>query len=482
MSSLTLKVGVDSAGVQAGLASAERAVARFGASIAGAVAAGFGAGALAHAAKEAVELADRFADLSKRFDISASGLQMIGNVAQREGTDIESLSQSLKFLGKNAQLAAEAGSGELVDAFAAIGVSGRDLKALKADELFLRLADAFRSGRLAGQELAVTSKLLGRGFEQAVPVLRLGREEIERIGKSKGVFSDQQIKQLEKVADLFEKINNQKKIAAGEVSFSFANSLKEFLAAGAPGTPAAALKETLFGPDMAPASGRSGGTRITRLGTSENLEDLKTQERLDKEFVRYRVKLIDAEAAGKLAAEKLAMQSDEKRAEEIKKQEEDRIQEEANQEAAYQRELFQAEMGALQQEEEFRRRTRQEAENRMGNPSAGMRGLRSSSATQELDTLAAADPQLAAMIETERKKQSEEQAKRNVQTFDARVRNETSDLNEYGGQRSLQSRREELIKKDAAREASGGKTLADIYQVLNDALREITSAPRVGAN
>ena len=201
--SLMIKVGVDSASVQTGLARVESLVSRFGARLAGGLAAGIGLTALGAAAKDAIELADRLDDLSKRYDINARGLQLIGNVAQENGADLEAVSSALKFLGKNAQLAAQQGGGDLATAFSAIGLSTAELKSLRPDEIFLRLSDALRSGRLSGKEFAVTSQLLGRGFEQLLPVLRLGREEIENwniqgivyggadcpVGQGRGLFA-----------------------------------------------------------------------------------------------------------------------------------------------------------------------------------------------------------------------------------------------------------------------------------------------------
>jgi hypothetical protein len=41
----------------------------------------------------------------------------------------------------------------------------------------------------------------------------------------------------------------------------------------------------------------------------------------------------------------------------------------------------------------------------------------------------------------------------------------------------MESRRREFIQKEAQKESKGTKSLADIYQVLNDALTKITSSP-----
>jgi hypothetical protein len=81
------------------------------------------------------------------------------------------------------------------------------------------------------------------------------------------------------------------------------------------------------------------------------------------------------------------------------------------------------------------------------------------------------------MIEQERAKAAKEQQQVNRKEFDARVMEETSATTKSGGPRDMTSRRREFIQKEAQKESKGTKSLADIYQVLNDALTKITSSP-----
>jgi hypothetical protein len=45
----------------------------------------------------------------------------------------------------------------------------------------------------------------------------------------------------------------------------------------------------------------------------------------------------------------------------------------------------------------------------------------------------------------------------------------------------MASRRQEFIKSEAGKEAKGQKTLADVYTVLDEALRTLLKAPIVGS-
>jgi len=83
-------------------------------------------------------------------------------------------------------------------------------------------------------------------------------------------------------------------------------------------------------------------------------------------------------------------------------------------------------------------------------------------------------------VTKERAKAAKEQQKINKEEFDAKVRASTS-ATAGGGPRTMASRRQEFIKSEAGKEAKGQKTLSDVYSVLDDALKKLTSAPLVGA-
>lgn len=308
-SELKVRVGINHAGFATGLKSMESMVSKFAGKAAGALGAAIGVHALYESAKGGIELADRLDDLSKRFDISATKLQMLGNVAGQEGAGLEEVAQSLKFLGKNAQDAASGGSTELLDIFTNLGLTIDDLKTLKADEIFLRIADSFNKGKYAGQELVILSKLLGRGFEQLAPLIRMSREELEKVGQSKGTFaSDEDIKQLAQVADFMGKIANLRQIIGGEITLGFMKSFKEFLSAGQSGSVAEKLKKMLF-PDGSEKGKNSPDTR----------QQLAVREAADKAFAesekaaaKHELRLIDAQVQGKEEAEKMKQAIEEK--------------------------------------------------------------------------------------------------------------------------------------------------------------------------
>lgn len=319
-----LRIGVAATEVQTGLARVEGMVTRFGGRLTGALAGAVGVGAFGAVIKQSIEMAGRLEDLSERFDAPIQGLQLLGNVAREKGADLESVGQAFKFLGKNAQLAAQQGTGELVNAFAAIGITSAELRTLRPDEIFLKLSDALKAGRLTGQEFAVSAKLLGRGFEQLLPVLRLGSDEIQRIGESKGIFSDAAVRQLAKVEDFLQKINNLTKVAAGEVTFSFIKSFQNFLKQGPVGSAAEALEKFLFGESKAPAGRRSGGSRITELNAGRSEEQIREAEKQAKREADFELDLIEGRISGRRKAEQILQDFEEQNSEEQARRAEER--------------------------------------------------------------------------------------------------------------------------------------------------------------
>ena len=120
------------------------------------------------------------------------------------------------------------------------------------------------------------------------------------------MFTEAQIAQLAKVEDFLQKINNLKKIAAGEITFGFIQSFKDFLGEGPSGSPARALRDRLFGVDKAPASARSGGSKITGLGVSDLDEQrIKELQKLDTDAARFELKMIEARIDGRRKAEQI---------------------------------------------------------------------------------------------------------------------------------------------------------------------------------
>ena len=481
------KLGLDQSSYEAGLASASRSADKFAAglsrsmtAIGGTIAGAFAFDKIMSGFSGAIEKGDQLQDLANRFGVSASALQEIGNTASLSGASLEDVASAMGKLAKNAGEAV-AKEGEMRDAFADIGLSVEDLKRMSPEDLFYALSAAVASGKLGMEKFSIVTQLAGRSAGTLMEVLDMGPDAIRENGKAMGTWSDETIAALSEASDNIKKFQNNFTIMFGSMIPLIDRAIsryQDFVEATVlrgnanrnPGLDAlgqAALLEEAGNL----VSGKTGRTKpssdslkreskaASKAANQDALESDRRQKKKDaEELLKFKkeIELKNGDYAQDLMD--AAAADERKRARELQFKRED-----------FQRGLTEARKAADKMTEDR-------------NANRGIRGIKASSATQELDTLAAADPQLAAMIEKERKNQADKQTQNNLETFNNRVLNETSALTPEGAQRTMQSRREELIKKDATREASGTKTLADIYQVLNDALREITSTPRVGAN
>ena len=115
-----------------------------------------------------------------------------------------------------------------------------------------------------------------------------------------------------------------------------------------------------------------------------------------------------------------------------------------------------------------------------GGTSRQFQQIKGGAASETLDFASnLGDQGISDTIIKERAKAAKEQQKINKEEFDAKVLESTAGTTAGGAQRTMASRRQEFIKSEAGKEATGGKTLSDIYTVLNDALSKLVAAPMV---
>ena len=132
--------------------------------------------------------------------------------------------------------------------------------------------------------------------------------------------------------------------------------------------------------------------------------------------------------------------------------------------------------------EEAKAKAAQMAADRMAaeNSNRGIRGARASAATEILDRASGLGGGMEDIVAREREKQAAERQKNDREAFDRGVKASTSEFTDQGARRTMASRRNEFIAQQAKQEARGGKSLTDVYMVLENTLNKIISAPMVG--
>lgn len=495
------KLGLDQSSYEAGLSSATRSADKFAAGLSrsmtalgGTIAGAFAFDKIMSGFNGAIEKGDQLQDLANRFGVSASALQEIGNTASLSGASLEDVASAMGKLAKNAGEAV-AKEGEMRDAFADIGLSVEDLKRMSPEDLFYALSEAVASGKLGMEKFSVVTQLAGRSAGSLMEVLEMGPAAIRENGSAMGTWSDETIAALSEASDNIKKFQNNFTIMFGSmipVIDRVISKYQDFVEAivlrgnanrnpGLDSLGQAALLEEAG----KLVSGKAGRTQSPSSPTQKNasakaanqgeLESDRRQKKKDaEELAKFKkeIELKNGDYAKNLMDEAAA---DEKR---------------RNRELQFKREDFQRGLDQARLEAVKMEKTRAENEARIPRRLQGAFG---SAASDILGVAGQAGSPYAGIVNRLQKQSDEANLKRDVADLEAKAMAMVADRgqmgpglidprNKYGGLKSKQTIVEEFLTQQQGKKDAGRRTLDDIYQVLDDALREITSTPRVGAN
>jgi hypothetical protein len=449
----TAKLALDASGLDRGLASAQDSVSRFAKQAGQALVGAFAFGKIIQGFSTAIEKGDELQDIAEKFGVSASKLQMLGNAASVFGSGLDQVSAGLNKLSLAQQKAVsgESGSEALVDTFAEVGISLEELRSITAEDIFLKIADSFASGANDGRQFVIVNELLGKAQTDLIKVLNQGSQAITEQGNAIGVFSNETIAQLSAASDSIKKFQNILTVGFGVAAGKIMEAVEAY-------GRFAAIKPIIKFFDDTKEQPKAKRERQGDLPNKTALQtQQKEQEKIAKEEATQELKLIEARISGEEAAQKMLADFEEKEAKDKLKRDKDRADELAD----YRKRL-------AEQEEAERRRPRLEQQARGG-------------AASEVLNFAAGlgNREISGTVEQERARAAKEQQQVNRKEFDAKVMEQTSGTTQEGLQRTMASRRQEFIQKESGKEAKGGKTLSDIYTVLNNALSKIVAAPMV---
>ena len=450
----TAKLALDASGLDRGLSSAQDSVTRFAKQAGTALAGAFAFNKIIAGFSSAIEKGDQLQDIAEKFGVSASKLQMLGNAASVFGSGLDQVSAGLNKLSLAQQKAVsgEQGAEELVATFAEVGISLEELRTITAEDIFLKIADSFASGTNDGRQFVIVNELLGKAQTDLIKVLNQGSAAIIEQGNAIGVFSNETIAQLSAASDSIKKFQNILTVGFGAAASKIMEAVEAYGRFAAIKPIIKFFDETKQQPQAKKPMREGDLPDKTALQKQQ-----KEQEKIAKEEATQELKLIEAKISGEESAKKLLADFEEKEAKDKLKRDKDRADELAD----YRKKL-------AAEEEAAKRRPRLEQQARAG------------AASEILDFASGLGSRgISQTVENERARAAKEQQKIGQKEFDTKVMEQTSATTKEGLKRTMASRRQEFIQKEAGKEAKGGKTLADIYDVLNDALTKITAAPMV---
>ena len=119
----------------------------------------------------AIDSSAQLENLANRTGATVEGLSALSNVARFSEVSTEDLSRSLSFLSKTL-IDAENGGKKSAGAFAAIGLSVKELAGLKPDQVFTKVALAMNQYLDGTEKLTVQQALMGKGAAAMLPMFK----------------------------------------------------------------------------------------------------------------------------------------------------------------------------------------------------------------------------------------------------------------------------------------------------------------------
>jgi hypothetical protein len=486
----TAKLALDASGFDRGLHQANASLDKFAKQAGSILAGGFAFDKIIAGFSSAIEKGDQLQDLANRFGISASALQEVGNAASLSGAGVEDVASAMNKLAVNAGKAI-GGDDAMIESFQKLGLSVSDLKNMSPQDIFFKLSEAVAGASDPLEAFAMAQEVAGKSVGALMETLRMGPAAIQEMGSGMGVWSDETIAQLGAASDEIKKFQNTMVIAFGSAAQlvnPFIKTIQQM---------AEQLAMTLAAMSAAITGDFAGAKQIMKEAQRLQFPEYKTTQ------TKPAAKPFDLEAGpsgGKAAQAKAAKEAEQAEKDAIKERTDLALyllkQEDAEKKLAndsYERKrdterdrmLEAANLEVKAAQEKMKLQQEQAAKEKgmaagPGGTSRQFEQARAGTAGEVLNFAAGlGDRGISQTVQREREKASKEQQKINKEEFDAKVLEQTSGTTKDGMRRTMASRRQEFIQKEAGKEAKGTKTLSDIYQVLNDALSKIVAAPMV---
>ena len=482
----TAKLALDASGMDRGLQSASASLDKFAKQAGSALVGAFAMDKIIGGFSTAIEKGDQLQDLANRFGISAVSIQEIGNAASLSGAGVEDVAAAMNKLSKNAGEAI-GGNETMAESFAKIGLSVDDLKAMSPEDLFMSLSKAMASGTIPETEkLAIASEVAGKSVGSLMETLAMGPDAIAANGQAMGVWSAETISSLSEASDEIKTFQNTMTIGFGYIA----------QAAGPLITAFKAITEEITVMGMAALEFMKGNFQVAKdlvklAGNSSYSGEATAVEKKNSEKKAAAAKASGAGNVSKTDAKSIA--AAEKDA--IKDRTTEAMRILANEESekklandSYERDRARAterllEAANIEVQAAMEKQKQSKGEGAVG-PGGTSRQYDQAKGTAAGETLNFAsglgDSGISNTVARERAKAAKDQQEINKKEFDAKVMESTS-ATAGGGPRTMASRRQEFIKSEAGKEAKGQKTLADVYTVLDEALRTLLKAPIVGS-
>lgn len=194
--------------------------------VGGQLAAAFSVAAIAAFTKSLVDAANELQDVADRTGVAAVELSRLGVAAKLNASSQEEVNDAVQKLSKSIA-EASTGAGAQADAFAALGISVRDVNGnIKPTlDIFNEIANAFNRAEDGAVKVAIAQDLLGRSGSNLIPLLNQGAGSLSNYNAQ---FSDEFIQQSAKFNENLDKLNIRFKTLAATILGPVVEALNKF--------------------------------------------------------------------------------------------------------------------------------------------------------------------------------------------------------------------------------------------------------------
>jgi hypothetical protein len=144
---------------------------------------------------------------AEKLGIAIDDLMRLRGVADMAGdASAETVDKSIAKLNRNLKELRE-GAESATEMFAQIGLTAADLENMDLGDAFLKVADGIAMIEVADKQLAITQEILGKGAGDLANMMKMGSDEIERMGKGIPAVNAIDAEKVAKAKDAMEKID-----------------------------------------------------------------------------------------------------------------------------------------------------------------------------------------------------------------------------------------------------------------------------------
>jgi hypothetical protein len=173
---------------------------------------------------------DEIGKISQKYGVAAESLSSLDHAANLAGVSTEDLAKSFKFMN-SALVSAAGGSKEQIAAFAAMGLSYKDLLNLKPEDAFTRISEAISKIESPALKSALAVKVFGKSGADLIPLFNMSAEALEKSKEEARRFgleiSNVDASNLEAMNDSLEKVSSASAGAARQFAIGLAPSVSK---------------------------------------------------------------------------------------------------------------------------------------------------------------------------------------------------------------------------------------------------------------